>query len=158
MRHLNKTAGGKAIYRGNMSIGVIGHARVGLLVAEDPDDDAYRILAMPKINCGPKQPSLRFALEPVPELDVCKIRWQGTSSYTADDLVGTHASEEQKEQAQEKATKVEQAKAILEWLFESSTTGSLVITAAKAELAKAATPSTTRAKGLISGAAHSRDD
>src|SRR5262249_39672058 len=26
MRHLNKTSGNKAIYRGNMSIGVIGHA------------------------------------------------------------------------------------------------------------------------------------
>jgi hypothetical protein len=31
MRHLNKSGGGKAIYRGNMSIGVIDHARVGWL-------------------------------------------------------------------------------------------------------------------------------
>ena len=38
MRHLNKGSGAKAIYRGNCSIAVIGHARTGLLVAEDPDD------------------------------------------------------------------------------------------------------------------------
>src|SRR5262249_2374894 len=36
MRHLNKTVGTKAIYRGNCSIAVIGHARAGLLVAPDP--------------------------------------------------------------------------------------------------------------------------
>ena len=77
MRHLNKSPGGKAIYRGNMSIGVIGHARLALLVGEDPDDERYRILAMSKINCAAKQASLRFALEPVPELDVCKIAWLG---------------------------------------------------------------------------------
>jgi hypothetical protein len=137
MRHLNKSAGGKAIYRGNMSIGVIGHARVGLLVAEDPDDERYRILAMPKINCGPKQASLRFALEPVRELDVCKIGWLGPSPYSADQLVSSQRSEEQKELAEEKLTKVEQAKDILEWLLESSTTGMLVIKDANAELANA---------------------
>jgi hypothetical protein len=92
---------------------------------------------MQKINCAPKQASLRFVLEPVPELDVCRIGWLGPAPYSADDLVGTERSEEQKEPAEEKLTKVEQAKAILEWLLESSTTGSLVITAAKSELAKA---------------------
>ena len=32
MRRLNKSGGGKAIYRGNMSIGVIGPASIGLLL------------------------------------------------------------------------------------------------------------------------------
>jgi hypothetical protein len=32
MRHMNNSGGGKALYRGNMSIGVIGHARIGLLL------------------------------------------------------------------------------------------------------------------------------
>jgi hypothetical protein len=137
MRHLNKSSGGKALYRGNMSIGVIGHARIGLLVGEDPDDERYRVLAMAKINCAAKQASLRFALEPVPELDVCKIAWLGPAPYSADQLVSTQRSEEQKELAEEKLTKVEQAKAILEWLLESSTTGKLVVKDAKAELASA---------------------
>ena len=45
LRHLNKSGGGKAIYRGNVSIGVIGHARVGWLVAEDLEHERYRRLA-----------------------------------------------------------------------------------------------------------------
>jgi hypothetical protein len=85
MRH-NKGGGTKAIYRGNSSIGVIGHARVGLLVAEDPDDDKQRILAVSKCNLALKPKSLRFALDPVG--DVCRIGWNGTSSYVADQLVG----------------------------------------------------------------------
>jgi hypothetical protein len=118
-----------------MSIGVIGHARVGLLVAEDPDDEHLRVLAMPKINCGPKQESLRFALEPIG--NVCRIGWAGTSHYSADELLQSPHSEQQKELQEERATKVEKAKEILEWLLEGSTTGSLVIKNAKAELAKA---------------------
>jgi hypothetical protein len=50
MRHLNKGSGTKATYRGNSSIGVIGHARAGLLVAQDPDNPKARILAMSKCN------------------------------------------------------------------------------------------------------------
>jgi hypothetical protein len=73
----------------------------------------------------------------VPELDVCKIGWLGPSPYTADELVSAQRSEEQKELAEEKLTKVEQAKAILEWLLENSTTGKLVVKDAKAELASA---------------------
>jgi hypothetical protein len=63
-RHLNKSSGTKALHRGNLSIGVIGHARVGLLVAEDPDDASARILAITKMSDGPKQASLRFRLQP----------------------------------------------------------------------------------------------
>ena len=62
MRHLNKTARGKALYRGNMSIGVIGHARAGLLVAPDPEDAASRILAVTKCNLAAPPASLRFRL------------------------------------------------------------------------------------------------
>jgi hypothetical protein len=45
MRHLNKSGDGKALYRGNMSIGVVGHARIGLLIAEDPNAPASAGLA-----------------------------------------------------------------------------------------------------------------
>jgi hypothetical protein len=50
--------------RGNSSIGVIGHSRTGLLVAEDSNDDSYRVLACSKSNLGPKPKSLRFILDP----------------------------------------------------------------------------------------------
>lgn len=42
LRHLNKAAGTKAIYRGGGSIGIIGAVRVGLLVAQDPGDSKTR--------------------------------------------------------------------------------------------------------------------
>jgi archaellum biogenesis ATPase FlaH len=64
MRHLNKSGTGKAIYRGNSSIGVIGHSRTGLIVAVDPVGD------------------------------VCRVDWCGTSPYTADELVSQRSEEE----------------------------------------------------------------
>ena len=61
VRHLNKGASPKAVYRGSGSIGMIGHARTGLLVAQDPNDDEQRILAVSKCNMGGEagQPALR---------------------------------------------------------------------------------------------------
>jgi hypothetical protein len=117
LRHLNKTSGGKALYRGNTSIAIIGHARIGLLVTEDPDDDRFRILSMVKTNCGPLQPSLRFALTPVD--DVCKITWHGQSPYKADQLV-SQPSDAEKAKSEDMQTKIAQARAILEMLLAAS--------------------------------------
>ncbi len=39
IRHLSKGGGANAVYRGGGSIGIIGAARCGLLVAADPDDE-----------------------------------------------------------------------------------------------------------------------
>ena len=36
VRHLNKAGGGNTPYRGGGSLGIIGAARAGLVVAEDP--------------------------------------------------------------------------------------------------------------------------
>jgi hypothetical protein len=133
MRHLNKSGGGKALYRGNMSIGVIGHARIGLLIAEDPDNDAFRILSMTKINCGPKQKSMRFTLEPVGE--VCRIQWAGQSNYSADDLMQQPTSQE-KSKKEDANTKIAQAKAIFTMLLEAKA-GVIPIKETKDELHKA---------------------
>lgn len=61
VRHLNKAAGASAIYRGGGSIGIIGAARSGLLVAKSPDDPEHeRVLASVKSNLGPPMPSMRY--------------------------------------------------------------------------------------------------
>jgi RecA-family ATPase len=60
VRHLNKNQGGSAIYRGGGSIGIVGAARVGLLVAKDPDDAQRRVLAVTKNNLPKEMPSLAF--------------------------------------------------------------------------------------------------
>jgi RecA-family ATPase len=93
MRHLNKNSTGKAIYRGNSSIAVIGHARTGLLVAQDPDDQHKRILAVSKCNLGPRPQSLRFVLEL--HNGVPRVGWCGHSGYDADQLVQAPRSEEE---------------------------------------------------------------
>ena len=115
MRHLNKSSNGKAIYRGNSSIGVIGHARAGLLVAQDPDNEDKRVLAVSKSNLAAKPKSLTFVLDPVG--DVCRVGWCGTSHYIADQLVAPPPTKEEQEAKDDKHTKMQQAKTIIEWLI-----------------------------------------
>jgi hypothetical protein len=64
-RHLNKGNAPKAMYRGGGSIAIVGHARSALLVAQDPDDEQKRLLAVVKANRGALAPTLRFTLDPV---------------------------------------------------------------------------------------------
>jgi hypothetical protein len=111
MRHLNKTNSTKAIYRGNTSIGVIGHARTGLLVGVDPDDQHKRVLAVSKCNLAAKPKSLRFAVEPVD--NVCRIGWCGTAPYSADDLLQAPLTEAEREEQQQALTRLEQCTELL---------------------------------------------
>lgn len=79
LRHLNKSIGSSPLYRGGGSIGIIGAARFGFLIAKDPEDatGARRILAPQKINIGPEPPALAYHLESVPGSDVARIAWEG---------------------------------------------------------------------------------
>ena len=86
VRHLNKRAGGPAMYRGGGSIGIIGLARSGLVVAPDPDDPALRILASVKNNLCPPSPSLRWKLVGTAE-GVARVEWLGVSEHGADALL-----------------------------------------------------------------------
>jgi hypothetical protein len=89
VRHLNKWLFGNALYRGGGSIGVIGHARTGLLVAQAPDNEDERILAVAKSNPGRMPASLRFALaheEGACPHASCRIRWLGAAPFRARDL------------------------------------------------------------------------
>jgi len=87
VRHLNKSAHGNPLYRGGGSIGFIGAARCGLLLAADPDDPARRVLAATKTNLAQVPPSLAFRLRPIPGADVARVVWEGESPLTAADLL-----------------------------------------------------------------------
>src|SRR5258708_9269222 len=50
IRHLNKGSSDNILYRGAGSIGIIAAARIGLLVAHDPDDEQKRVFATIKNN------------------------------------------------------------------------------------------------------------
>ncbi len=86
VRHLNKSAGGSPIYRGGGSIGIIGAARSGLLVAKDPDNEELRVLASTKCNLAAQPASLSYRLEPGANGAV-RVAWLGSSSHTAQSIL-----------------------------------------------------------------------
>ncbi len=87
VRHLNKTTHGNPLYRGGGSIGIVGAARSGLLVAPDPEDAGgqTRVLALTKSNLAAPAPSLRYCV--VAAGGVARIEWLGESTQTAADLL-----------------------------------------------------------------------
>ena len=89
VRHLNKGASGKAIYRGSGSIGIIAAARTSFLVMPDPDDPSgdRRIFACNKNNIGPKPRSRAFRLVQPEGHKVARIEWLGEVDTKADELV-----------------------------------------------------------------------
>ncbi len=108
LRHLSKRGGPKAIYRGSGHVSIIGAARPGLLVGEDPADPARRVLAHAKSNLAPRQRSLTYALHEVPEFGCCRIAWGGPSELTADDLCDA-VSRKEKEEREEAKSRLEAA-------------------------------------------------
>lgn len=93
IRHLRKASADNPLYRGGGSIGIIGAARAGLLVARDPDDPsgARRVLAVTKSNLGPLPPSLAFHVEVAPDMAQPQVAWQGGSTHRAADLLAPTA-------------------------------------------------------------------
>ena len=85
VRHLNKREGGNHVYRGGGSIGIIGAARAGLVVARDPADAQRRVLAVGKGNLAADLPSLAYTMESS-GLGV-RVRWEGESPLTAEELL-----------------------------------------------------------------------
>jgi hypothetical protein len=70
------------LYRGGGSIGIIGAARAGLLVAVDPADAERRVLASTKANLSPAAVSLSYrVVEARP--GVAAIEWCGQSDHSA---------------------------------------------------------------------------
>jgi hypothetical protein len=85
VRHLTKTGRPKAVHRGAGSVGIIGAARTGLLVAAHPTDPAGRVLAVAKTNLdrGPTPLGFRVAVGPGGHP---VVEWTGPADVTADAL------------------------------------------------------------------------
>jgi len=95
VRHLNKTSGGNTLYRGGGSIGIIGAARSGLVVAEDPEDPERRILAHNKQNLCKPSASLVFTIETASSGAACVV-WHGQSELNASQILRAPVDEEEK--------------------------------------------------------------
>lgn len=97
VRHLNKSGGRHALYRGSGSIGIIAAMRSALLVAKAPHDHDLRVLCHTKNNLGPQAPSLLF--EPIATSEsslpdeswtgegTVRIEWRGVCEYKPEDLL-----------------------------------------------------------------------
>jgi hypothetical protein len=85
VRHPTKDSDKKALYRGGGSIGIIGVARSGLLVAKHPEDQSRRVLAPIKGNLSKPAPSLEFELAEA-DNGAVKVEWGEETSLVADDL------------------------------------------------------------------------
>jgi RecA-family ATPase len=94
VRHLNKSGGKNPIYRGGGSIGIIGAARSGMLVAKHPEDEDLRVLSMAKSNLAAPAPSLIFTLGEA-ENGAVQVAWLGETDLTAAELLGAPSDEQQ---------------------------------------------------------------
>ena len=92
IRHWGKSAG-KSIYRGLGSIAFIGAARVGVVVAEDPDPEheGRRVIAVEKSNLAAKPEPLAYHLVSADEHGCARISWAGPVSYSPDELAAPRA-------------------------------------------------------------------
>ena len=95
VRHMNKTAGTNTLYRGGGSIGIIGAARSGLVVAPHPEDDSRRVLAPLKHNLSEPAPSLVFSIATA-ENGAARVEWKGETVLGADQLLRMPVDDEEK--------------------------------------------------------------
>jgi len=101
LRHLNKSGGKNAIYRGGGSIAVVALARVALLVAVDPEDPTERrcVLAVTKSNLAPHAPSIGYRIVSAGTSRTSRIRWGQQVQYRANDLLKDPVSEAERSQS-----------------------------------------------------------
>jgi hypothetical protein len=143
VRHCTKGVGTSAIHKGGGSVGIIGAARAGLLVAKDPEapDSGRCIIAVAKSNVGPPVPALAYRAVS-DEIHGCgRIEWQGVTNHLADDLAAGPINQEERGALAE-------ARAFLEdYLLEGPKPAGEIIEAGK----EAGISSTTlkRAKGVL---------
>ena len=102
VRHLRKSEGGNHLYRGGGSIGIIGAARAGLVVAFDPDDETpdpamrRRVFAVAKSNLAAIPSSLTYSIVTARVMTTgedavtSRIAWGDTTALTAADLNRPH--------------------------------------------------------------------
>jgi hypothetical protein len=102
IRHLNKLINvSEALYRGGGSIGIIGAARSGLLIARDPDNESRRILARVKGNLCAPPPALAYEL--VVENGMARVEWLGPVELDAVSLLSSRKKEKTTDAAKNKA-------------------------------------------------------
>ena len=92
VRHLNKQQGGKALYRGGSSIGIIGAARSGLVVEQHPDNEDLRVLAVNKSNLAEKANRLTYSVTTA-DNGAARVQWGKVTNLNAEEILNPDTSE-----------------------------------------------------------------
>jgi hypothetical protein len=92
VRHLNKSDRGKSLYRGCGSIGIAAAGRSLLVAGRHPDDPDRAVLAMEKVNHGPRGRSLGYRI--AEREGGVGVIWDGPSNLTAEDLCRLKAEDD----------------------------------------------------------------
>ena len=111
LRHLVRGRGIDPLYRGGL--GILGAARAGLLVAQDPEDAQARLLAPRKANLSALAPTLRFRLVGHPSHAAAMVQWEGTSTLSAAELILQRPDVARREAEEENRGKLAQAEELL---------------------------------------------
>ena len=87
-RHLNKREAETSLYRGAGSMAIIGRARFGLIVGQDPDDETTNVLANHKNNVSRKAPSLSYQVTNDEESGDPRpyVLWKGVNQHSMKEL------------------------------------------------------------------------
>src|SRR5215217_2689958 len=97
VRHLNKSPGGNVLYRGGGSIGIIGAARSGLVVAPHPTDEGLRVLASQKHNLSTPPESLAYQVTSAPHNPhAAVIDYKGVTEMNAKDILEPQVEEQER--------------------------------------------------------------
>lgn len=91
IRHLNKIASHRSMYRGGGSIGFVAACRSAWLIARDPKTPDRCVLAQVKNNLAAPQPSLAYRVTPQPNAPPT-LDWLGPVAWTADQLLAETSS------------------------------------------------------------------
>lgn len=88
VRHLNKSTGTPALHRGLGGVGFIGVARLGLLVAPNPDIEGEVLVSRHKGNIGAPPPTLAYRIVQMGEAEnMPRVSWVGERETTAGDAL-----------------------------------------------------------------------
>jgi len=96
IRHLNKGESSNALLRGAGSMDIIGAARAGLLITEDPEDENKSVLAVPKQNLCKRPTSLTYEIVS-DEFGRPRIKWLGKSEHSMSTLLSGAKPSENKQ-------------------------------------------------------------
>jgi len=98
--HLNKSGGGKAIYRGTGSLAFVAAARAAWSFTRDPNDPDRCIMAQVKNNLAKAMPGLAYRLDGEPP----RVIWEADPIYVnADDMLAEESGEGDNSARQEAA-------------------------------------------------------